>query len=63
MNDKFINKLKKIKNKDGKLDMSEISRTVKKVISKTYEFMGYEKFVNLIKLCTILSGMVIFLGE
>ena len=48
MTDKFIKKLKNIRKSDGKLDMAEISRLTKKVINKSYEFMGYEKFVNLI---------------
>ena len=47
MTDKFIKKLKNIRKSDGKLDMTEISRLTK-VINKSYEFMGYEKFVNLI---------------
>lgn len=48
MTDKFINKLKKIKNENGQFDYNLINKIVKRVIKKNYEFMGYEKFVNLI---------------
>ena len=46
MTDKFIKKLKKLKDKNGKYNMNEIQRLANKFIDKNYEFMGYEKFVN-----------------
>ena len=48
MTDKFINKLKKIRKSDGNLDMETIQKVVYRGINKNYEFMGYEKFVNMI---------------
>ena len=48
LNDKLINKLKKIKNEKGEFDYNIINKIVKKIIKKNYEFLGYEKFVNLI---------------
>jgi hypothetical protein len=48
MTDKFINKLKKMKKSDGKYDMEAIQKAAHRLINKNYEFMGYEKFVNMI---------------
>ena len=48
MTRKFIQKIKKIKTKDGKYDMEEIQRLANKMIDQKYVFMGYEKFVNIV---------------
>ena len=48
LNDKLINKLKKIKNDRGEFDYNLINKIVKRIIKKNYEFLGYEKFVNMI---------------
>ena len=48
LNDKLINKLKKIRDENGKMDYNLINKIVKRIIKKNYEFLGYERFVNMI---------------